>query len=210
MRINSITPQISSINKTASPSFKGVSSQAYNKLTDVLATGIGKVVDTKTFSKLSHTLGKSKKYLPHLIAAESLWLSTFYVLGALKNDKISKEQKKTEVYYQSLVTGFSAIGAYTLDNVVNKGINNFAKTFKSVNKNMDEQVLNNSLNGLKNLKTLVIFATIYRFIGPVLLNPIANKITGRKKADKAAPKPAENVQNVDNKQAQTKLNIAKA
>ena len=205
MRINSITPQISSVNKT--PSFKG-SAQMYNKMTDVLATGIGKVVDTKTFSKLSHTLGKSKKYLPHLIAAESLWLSTFYVLGALKNDKISKEQKKTEVYYQSLVTAFSAIGAYTLDNVVNKGINNFAKTFEKVNPTMDSAVMKNSLNGLKNLKTLVIFATIYRFIGPVLLNPIANKITGRKKGDKPSPKPV--VQQADNKTAQPKLNNVKA
>ena len=197
MQINPITSQ--TVMKS-NPSFKGASAQAYNKLTDVLASGIGKVVDTKTFSKLSHTLGKSKKYLPHLIAAESLWLSTFYVLGALKNDKISKEQKKTEVYYQSLVTAFSAIGAYTLDNVVNKGINNFAKTFEKVNPTMDSAAMKNSLNGLKNLKTLVIFATIYRFIGPVLLNPIANKITGRKKADKAPQKPA--AQQIENKPAQ--------
>ena len=200
MQINPITSQ--TVMKS-NPSFKGASAQAYNKLTDVLASGIGKVVDTKTFSKLSHTLGKSKKYLPHLIAAESLWLSTFYVLGALKNDKISKEQKKTEVYYQSLVTAFSAIGAYTLDNVVNKGINNFAKTFEKVNPTMDSAAMKNSLNGLKNLKTLVIFATIYRFIGPVLLNPIANKITGRKKADKTPQKPA--AQQIESKPAQPAL-----
>ncbi len=202
MQINPITSQTAMLNRT-NPSFKGAGAQAYNKLTDVLASGIGKVVDTKTFSKLSHTLGKSKKYLPHLIAAESLWLSTFYVLGALKNDKVSKEQKKTEVYYQSLVTAFSAIGAYTLDNVVNKGINNFAKTFEKVNPAMDSAVMKNSLNGLKNLKTLVIFATIYRFIAPVILNPIANKITGRKKVDKTPQKPA--AQQIENKPAQPAL-----
>lgn len=194
MKINSITPYVQNktANNTTTPSFKG---GVYDKLTDTLAKGIGKVVDTKGFSNLSHGLGKSKRYLPHLIAAESLWLSTFYVLGAMKNNKISKEQKKTEVYYQGLVTAFSAIGAYTLDSVVNKGINNFAKTFEKVNPAMDKTMMHNSLNGLKNLKSLVVFATIYRFIGPVLLNPIANKITGRKKGDK---KPEQEKQKAEN------------
>ena len=207
MRINPVTPNYSAVNKT--PSFKGA---AYNKLTDVLASGIGKVVDTKTFSKMSHTLGKSKKYLPHLIAAESLWLSSFYVISTLTNKSVSKEQKRTEPYYQGLVTAFSSIGAYTLDNVVNRGINNFAKTFEKVNPNMDKQVLSNSLNGLKNLKTLVIFATIYRFIAPVVLNPIANKITGRKKGDKQAKpevKPEANQQEKP-QVMNPKLNVVKA
>ena len=204
MTINSVTPYkaSASVNNLQNVSFKGAGSKAYGKMTDVLASGISKIVDTDVFSKMTNTLGKSKKYLPHLIAAESLWLSTFYVLGAMKNDKISKEQKKTEVYYQALVTAFSAIGAYTLDNVVNKGIDNFSKTFKAANPNMDSVVMKNSLNGLKNLKTLVVFATIYRFIGPILLNPIANKITGRKKPEK---KPQENTNT-----EQAKLNNVKA
>lgn len=187
--IKPISPYMNHSVNSQNQSFKGLGAGAYNKLTDTLAGGISKIVDTNGFAKLTKGLSKSKKYLPHLIAAESLWLSTFYVVGAMKNDKISKEQKKTEVYYQALVTAFSAIGAYTLDNVVNKGIDNFSKTFKAANPSMDTTVMKNSLNGLKNLKTLVIFATIYRFIGPILLNPIANKITGRKKGEQ---KPEEN------------------
>jgi len=209
MRINPVTPNYTALNKTT-PSFKGAGSQAYNKLTDVLASGIGKVADTKTFSKLTQTLGKSKKYLPHLIAAESLFLSSFYVISTMTNKNVSKEQKRTEPYYQGLVTAFSAIGAYTLDNVVNRGINNFAKTFEKVNPTMDKQVLSNSLNGLKNLKTLVIFATIYRFIAPVLLNPIANKITGRKKGP-AKPEVKPEVKSEAKPQVMNpKLNIVKA
>lgn len=185
MNIQPVTPKFNRTitNPSTQQSFKGFGASAYNKLTDTLAGGISKIVDTNGFSKLTKGLAKSNKYLPHLIAAESAWLSTFYVLGAMKNDKVSPEQKKTEVYYQALVTAFSAIGAYTLDNVVNKGIDNFSKTFKAANPTMDPAVMKNSLNGLKNLKTLVIFATIYRFIGPILLNPIANKITGRKKGE---------------------------
>ncbi|MBR6163037.1 hypothetical protein IKQ26_03980 [bacterium] len=196
MNITPFTPQINKtvINPSKQQSFKGLGANAYNKLTDVLAGGISKVVDTNGFAKLTKGLAKSQKYLPHLIAAESLWLSTFYVVGAMRNDKISKEQKKTEVYYQALVTAFSAIGAYTLDNVVNKGIDNFSKTFKAANPSMDPTVLKNSLNGLKNLKTLVVFATIYRFIGPILLNPIANRITGRKKGEQKPQ--ANNVSNL--------------
>ena len=43
---------------------------------------------------------------------------------------------------------------------------------------MPEQELHKAIRGLKQLKSIVIFALIYRFIGPVLINPIANKISG--------------------------------
>ena len=193
------------------PSFKGIYS--YNDLTNGLAKGIGRITDAKWFSNLTKKVANLKWKdhkigFPTIIAAESLWLSAFYTISAYKNPKIEKKQKQTEAVYQTLTSIFCAIGAFSIDGIVNKAIDNFSETFqthynkdavntiiqnqikaaekaaksggKIVAKSIESEseILKKCVNGIKQLKTIVIFATIYRFIGPVIMNPVANKISG--------------------------------
>lgn len=172
-----------------SPSFKGnAASQAYNKLTDVLAVGINKIVDTETFAKFTKKVADigTDNWFPSIIAAEAIWLSGFYALSAYQNPKYEKKQKQTEAVYQTLSSIFCAVGAFSIDKVVNEIMERFAKTFeKNYNQEAmakliakDSEALDKCKNGVKQLKSIVIFTTIYRFVGPVLMNPVANKISG--------------------------------
>lgn len=284
MKINNITQHNLSIKNTnkqnyrqinynqTEPSFKGVTGKVsnelsngvlaktkllYGKLTDTLATGLSKVADTKGFGKITKWLGDPKNEkigFPLVIAAESIWLSTFYTLSALKNKKVEKKQKETEAIYQTLVAVFCALGAFTIDGLVNNIVKNFQNTFKQVRTDSNIEVIENAIKninqdnvkkalepiienskkilsnskderiiksakntienafesalktatdsadismvknaikkfmkidkidncakGISKIKTVIIFATIYRFIGPVIMNPIANKISG--------------------------------
>lgn len=172
-------------------SFKGnIAQEAYGTLTDVLAKGISKLVDNKVFLDLTKKVGGLKKdfsdsSFPSIIAAESLWLSAFYTISTFKNPKYEKKQKETEAVYQTLVTLFSAWGAFKLDSGVNDIMDNFTKTFEKQNEKLDLDTLVKCKNGIKLLKSIVIFTTIYRFVGPVVMSPFANKISGyfQNKAD---------------------------
>lgn len=155
------------------PSFKGLGSA----VTDTIATGVGKVAGTSGFQGLVEGLGKSANWFPHLVAAESLLLSGFYMSNTAKSKKIENDQKLPMILNQGIVALACTVGAYSLDGFVNKGINNFKETYKSVNKALPEELLNKRLKGISLLKTMVVFTTIYRFIGPVLLTPVANKIS---------------------------------
>jgi len=46
-----------------------------------------------------------------------------------------------------------------------------------MNPQLEEKVMNRRLTGIRLLGPIVIFTTIYRFVGPVLVTPIANKIS---------------------------------
>lgn len=70
--------------------------------------------------------------------------------------------------------------------MMNNAISNLAKTLKAQGK----PYLTNMMNGFKTAKALMVFALLYRFVGPVFATPIANKfsekIENKKKLNKAA------------------------
>ena len=46
-----------------------------------------------------------------------------------------------------------------------------------MNPQLEEKVMNRRLTGIRLLGPLVIFTTIYRFVGPVVVTPFANWIS---------------------------------
>ena len=196
------------------PSFKGGS-------VDLMAKGIGAVAGTGVMRKLVEFLAKNG--FPHLIAAESLLLSGFYMNETAKSKKIEPDQKQPMIINQGIVAIACTIGAYTIDGYINKAMskfkNNYKEAFKEMKaakhaellqemkyafKNADKvsfaekrKFLENfikqgtankvlapgqlakRLDGISFLKSTVIFASIYRFIGPVVLTPVANWISNK-------------------------------
>ena len=203
------------------PSFKGTP-------TDLIAKGIGAAAGTGFFQKLVEFLAACKNGFPHLIAAESLLLSGFYMHETAKSKKIEQDQKPAMIINQGIVAVACTIGAYTIDGVINKAISKFKNIYKEAFKEMKaakhaellqemkyafskaEKVsfaekrkfvenfikagtanrvlspgqLAKRLDGISFLKSTVIFASIYRFIGPVVLTPVANWISNKFQADK--------------------------
>ena len=155
-------------NFKANPSFKGLPGAA---VTEGIAKGVGKIADTNGFRRFVNWLGEKKQWFPHLIAAESLLLSGFYMQQTAASKRIA-----------------CTAGAYIIDGKVNKMLDKFKVIYKKANPQMSEELLAKRQQAIRLLGPLVIFTTIYRFVGPVILTPVANYISEKlpKKADKAA------------------------
>ena len=164
--------RFTNINSSAQKNNKNVAFKgAGSAVTEGIAKGVGKIADTKGFRKFIEWFKEKNQWFPHLIAAESLWLSGFYMQQTAKSKKIEKDQKLPMILNQGITAVLCTIGAYKLDGVINK------KLDKRMNPQLEEKVMNRRLTGIRLLGPIVIFTTIYRFVGPVLVTPIANKIS---------------------------------
>lgn len=172
-------------NFKANPSFKGLPGAA---VTEGIAKGVGKIADTNGFRRFVNWLGEKKQWFPHLIAAESLLLSGFYMQQTAASKRIEKDQKPAMIINQGITAIACTAGAYIIDGKVNKMLDKFKVIYKKANPQMSEELLAKRQQAIRLLGPLVIYTTIYRFVGPVILTPVANYISEKlpKKADKAA------------------------
>ncbi len=153
--------------------FKGAGSL----VTEGIAKGVGKIADTNAFKKFINWFSEKKNWFPHLIAAESLWLSGFYMQQTAKSKTIEKDQKLPMILNQGITALLCTWGAYKLDGVINKKLDKYKEVYKRMNPSLEKKVMDRRLIGIRLLGPIVIFTTIYRFVGPVIVTPIANKIS---------------------------------
>lgn len=187
------------------PSFKGAGAV----VTEGLAKGIGKIAGTNKFRQFIEWFKEKKQWFPHLIAAESLWLSGFYMERTARSKTIEKDQKLPMILNQGITALLCTWGAYKLDGLINSKLDKYKETYKRMNpelvrksnivKYLEERYVNNpqkmaellknpkftelkkasqnldnKLIGIRLLGPIVIFTTIYRYIGPVVVTPVAN------------------------------------
>ena len=117
--------------------------------------------------------------MPHLIAGESIWLTGFYANETRRSKDIEKEQKLPLVLNQVITTGFCTAGAYGFDGTIKNKMTDLQAIYKKLNPNLPKEVIESKLTGIKLLAPVVIFTVIYRFIGPVVVTPIANAISNK-------------------------------
>lgn len=160
-------------NFEANPSFKGAGAV----VTEGIAKGVGKIADKKGFRNFVEWLGKKDQWFPHLIAAESLLLSGFYMQQTAASKRIEKDQKPAMIINQGITALACTAGAYMIDGKVNNMLDKFKGVYKRVNPQMEQKLLDKRLGAIRLLGPLVIFTTIYRFVGPVILTPVANYIS---------------------------------
>ncbi len=158
---------------SSNPSFKGAGAL----VTEGIAKGVGKIADTNKFKQFILWFKDQKNWFPHLIAGESLWLSGFYMQQTAKSKSIEKDQKLPMILNQGITAGLCTWGAYGLDGVINKKLDKYKEVYKRMNPQLSEEVMNRRLVGIRLLGPIVIFTTIYRFVGPVVVTPIANWIS---------------------------------
>ena len=121
MKINSITNNYNFKNtpqnvQNKPQSFKGI-------VPEPVVNGLSKfyerVASTDGFQKLINGFSKSDRTFTHLMVADSIILSGFYMINTLRNKKIKKEQKPQMLINDTLTLGVSAAGSYLLDDKVN-------------------------------------------------------------------------------------------
>lgn len=153
----------------------------YDKFTDQIARGIGKLLSIKGVREGFEKLGKSehmrKHGLAHLIVLGSTLLSGFYIKKTLDNKKLDKDKKVTLAINQFATWAISATAAYTIDGKLHDAVDKIKEKFMSVN-NIDPKSKTAKAygGGFSAARTIIVIGVVYRFIAPVFVTPIANAI----------------------------------
>lgn len=146
--------------------------KGYDNLINKMAEGFGGILRSNKFKKL---MEKAKnKTVQNITVLGSFILSGFYVKQTLQNDKLEKQRKITLAINQSAVFVVSTIASYTIDNLLTKPIDKFVNRYIAAN--VENPKIGKYADGIKCALPLIIFGTMYRFIAPVLITPIANHL----------------------------------
>ena len=147
--------------------------KTYSAMTDTLALGMGKVLNTESVIKFSEKFHNTN-IADYVFKASGILLSSFVMFKTLTSDKIEEKRKKPLALNTGLSCAVATVGGLTVDKLLDKPVEKFIKKFVVSNptvKNMDKLV-----DGIKVAKSAILFGTIYRFIVPVLATVAAEKI----------------------------------
>lgn len=199
---------INPISKKLNSFYKTVGEKALTPL-------IGKPKPQKVISHMS----LDENFYTHLSVASSIVLSGFYMLNTYKNKDIKQDQKTPLMINQGLVAAVSAFGTYAINGFLNESVDNLMNAFESEvkvvlseenlkktytdpkkyaefieKKHNQISQLSNFGKGLKIIQSMLVFSVIYRFISPVFVTPLANRISAslkennQEKTEKVATK----------------------
>lgn len=196
--------------KQSNVSFKG-SNVSFGKnpdkeasfVTKQIAKLVGSIYDSKLFLKFVNHSKEKDNLIPALSTLKSALISGLYVTRTLKNKNLDPDRKTTLAINQASVWAVATALGFTFNKGVDKLVDKFTNNFRAANVNKlmakhgnsleaVEKHINSLNGGIKAAKSIVIFSTVYRFISPVLVTPIANKIGNYVEASRKA-KAANNV-----------------
>jgi len=110
----------------------------------------------------------------YLMVTYSAALQTNHIYNILKNDQMPQERKETLVVNNALAFVLPTIGAFTIDNSINRGVKKFQKyAEKTKNTKFNET----QLKGLKTIKSVLIFGLMYKYFATIITTPMADKVT---------------------------------
>ncbi len=178
MKVNAINTNYNILSSNQNISFGAsvmpkVLSQGYDKFTDKLAVGFGKIIDTDFVQNMSKKFHETN-LATHAFSATGILLSSFLALSIAKNDKIEEERKRPLILNTGISCALSTAGGYTIDKLLDKPIKKFSDNFAKANVNNPK--LHKYLEGIKIAKSALIFGMIYRFVVPVVSMFLAEKV----------------------------------
>lgn len=152
---------------------KGIFAKKYDSFTNWLAKKIVKTLEKSGSKKLIERTNKDTQ-MRSLLTITSIILSGFYVKKTLESEHLDKQKRTTLAINQGATAILSAIIAYTADGYIKNAISNYKSKFEKVNKG--DVNLAKYTKGIDIARSVIVFGTIYRFISPVFVTPIANKL----------------------------------
>lgn len=166
--------------------------KANNKATELTNKALGPILlkasDTKLIKSLVNWYSKQENGYTKLLFADSVILSSFYMISTAKNKDMKKEQKMPLIVNQGLVFLISAAGTFFLDKIIKDKVKEFTTEFKRISKSADPKKIERITKGISEAQTIIVFGLIYRFIAPVVITPIANKVSQIIKKNRDAKK----------------------
>lgn len=177
---------------------KGLKKLIQNIIIKPLAKLYGKrMYESKGVNNMSERLSKIPGGMTnHMSSLGALLTSSVYMHQTLHKKDLDDDRRRTLAINQGLCFVVPTICAYTVDKWLKKwtkekieyryaGLRERDIAMAKLQGKSTEEIkamqegLGKKLNGVRTLITLAIFALIYRYIAPVLITPLANKIGDR-------------------------------
>lgn len=136
-----------------------------------------KIANNKTMEKIVKWASRndnSKKLAQYLMVGYSAMLQTNHIINIHRNKQMPEERKETLIVNNALAFVIPTIGAFTVDNAIDKGIERFQKYAEKVR---NQKFNEHQAEGLKALKTIFIFSMMYKYFATVITTPMADKVT---------------------------------
>lgn len=158
--------------------------EGYNKAWDsFIENGIVKpvlapVMNSKMMSKFADWSANIDNMPSHMATAGSIVTTYFYASRTkktLNKDEEQKKRAKTLMLNQWMVTGVSTALGYGVNGALGKMSKNLGYKFREVNQGNPK--LTSRMKGFDIAKQLLIFTVMYRYVAPVLVTPVASKIS---------------------------------
>ncbi len=167
------------INKPTSKtiSFKGI----YNNATELLAKGIGKVIDTKPLQNFAKKYYETN-YAQHITSLTDTLLTLAFVQQTVKSKKIEQKRKKPLIYNSLISTGLCIGGGYAINSATKKSTEKFIDKFKIVNRGLPE--IEKYIEGIKIAKPALLIGGIYYILIPVISTFLADRTDNMHKFEK--------------------------
>lgn len=160
-----------------------IQSKPFEKVVDgIYNSQQNKMQKIEAFNAANKDKNKLKKFdsmlFSHLIVIGSTILSGFYVIKTINNKKLDEKKRRTLSINQAAVWLASTVMAYTVDGKLSKMTDKVKKDFIKLEKQSakNNPLLDKHVEGIGKAKTIMVIDTIYRFLAPVAMTPIANYI----------------------------------
>jgi len=161
-----------------------------------------KVFNNKTIDRIAGRYKDNDRFYTHIATVSSIITSGLYAYRTVSNNKLDKDRRNTLAINQLLTLGVSILGSYTIDKALSNKWKNlqikyagaqlndpkFYEKFKAQKEHKlysyigetfeykKAEEIASRLNGFELLKKMVILSMVYRYLVPVLVTPIANKL----------------------------------
>ncbi|MCD8378342.1 MAG: hypothetical protein LUB59_06105 [Candidatus Gastranaerophilales bacterium] len=133
------------------------------------------LMNSKAMGKLADKSAKTNNMAAHMSTAGSFVTTAVYANRTLNNDNLDKKRARTLALNQVLVTTVSTLGAYTINDKLGKFSKNLGYKFREANQG--NKNLTKRMQGFNIAKQLLIFSVMYRYVTPVLVTPLASKLS---------------------------------
>lgn len=154
-------------------------------VTGGIAKITSKLLKTQAVKKLVYKTEKTN-VVNHLQAAIGVIISGLYIYKTMTNDKLESDKRMTLSINQGIVSVVATTMGYTVDGLLANQVGKFSRKFAAVNHDLNPDKLKILRGGIKAAASMMIFGTMYRYVAPVLVTPIANSIgNGVHEANKA-------------------------
>ena len=114
------------------------------------------------------------KVVPVMAALLPIWISSFYVYSNIKSDKIPKERKTPLLINDVIICLFSTIAGVTVSKLFDAMQTTMNNNLKTVIKDIEKQA--QLKQGIKQMMAIAAFTVVFRYLGPVIATPLADKV----------------------------------